>query len=68
MLLIAIWGFGQEGEQAALLDVEPSWDKWALRSKEFAVAVLEYVPHFAKAHSALQLLAERELPVLRDFI
>lgn len=47
MLLIAIWGFGGAGQQAALLDVEPFWDKWALRSKEFAVAALEYLLHFA---------------------
>lgn len=38
MLLIAIWGLGWEGEQAALPDLEPFWDKRALRSKEFAVA------------------------------
>lgn len=47
MVLIAIWGFGGAGQQAALLDVEPFWDKWALRSKEFAVGALEYVLHFA---------------------
>lgn len=47
MLLIAIWGFGEAGQQAALLDVEPFWDKWALRRKEFAVAALQYVLHFA---------------------
>lgn len=48
MLLIAMWGFAGAGQQAALLDVEPFWDKWALRSKEFAVAALEYVLHFCK--------------------
>lgn len=54
MLLIAIWGFGGAGQQAALLDVEPFWDKWALRSKAFAVAALEYVLHFAVCAAFLQ--------------
>lgn len=66
MLLIAIWGFGGAGQQAALLDVELFWDKWALRSKEFAVAALEYVLHFAlcaaflQRYSVLSIFLQRE--------
>lgn len=53
MLLIAIWGLGWEAERAALLDLEPCWDKWALRSKEFAVAKSWSMCHILQRYPVL---------------
>lgn len=66
MLLIAIWEFGGAGQQAALLDVEPFWDKWALRSKELALAALEYVLHFALYAAFLQRYSVLSISLQRE--
>lgn len=64
MLLIAIRGLGGEGEQAELLDVEPFWDKRALRSTKLAVAVLEYI---LQRQPVLCISAQGKLQVLSSF-